>query len=71
MAIQDFTKLLGKRVRYWDLVLNSYVTGVIVAYSVYAKGFEKHDSKQVLFLQDGDTNSDFISSDYDFQILEN
>lgn len=76
MAIQDFTKLLGKRVGYWDLgfgdiIPNRYVTGVIVAYTVYAQGFEKYDSKQVLFLQDGDTDLDFISSEHDFEILEN
>lgn len=77
MAIQDFTKLLGKRVGYWTgeefshLIPKTYITGVLVAYLVYADGYEKHDDEQVLFLQDGELQADFISSFNHFEILEN
>ena len=78
MAVQDFTKLLGKRVTFdldWSLVYPSLgevqtVNGVIVAYLKYAKDYEPSNGiTDVLFLEDGHDEPDFISSDHEFKLL--
>lgn len=75
MAIQDCTRFLGKRVGYTvDFsrfgLPSEHMSGRIIAIFKYAHGYEDFDDGSVLFLRDGYEEPDFISSEYDFSLIE-
>lgn len=80
MAKKDNIKLLGKRVGYWgqeyrddngELVVSSqYYEGLVVAVIVPMEGYEAMASNDVLLLQDGENEPDFVSGEYDFDLLD-
>ena len=80
MAKKDNIKLLGKRVGYWgqdfrddndELVVSSqYYEGLVVAVVVPMEGYEAMASNDVLLLQDGNHEPDFVSGEYDFDLLD-
>lgn len=80
MAKKDNIKLLGKRVGYWsqeyrddngELVVSSqYYEGLVVAVVVPMEGYEAMASNDVLLLQDGNDEPDFVSGEYDFDLLD-
>ena len=80
MAVNDNIKLLGKRVGYWgqdfrddndELVISSqYYEGLVVAVVVPMEGYEAMAGNDVLLLQDGNDEPDFVSGEYDFDLLD-
>lgn len=80
MAKKDNIKLLGKRVGYWsqeyrddngELVVSSqYYEGLVVAVVVPMEGYEAMAGNDVLLLQDGQNEPDFVSGEYDFDLLD-
>lgn len=75
MAMQDCTKFLGKHVAYSyefhpDFPIQ-HKTGVIVAVMKSAVGYENMVGNDVLFLEDGESDLDFISGEHQFKLLEN
>ena len=80
MAKKDNIKLLGKRVGYWsqeyrddngELVVSSqYYEGLVVAVVVPMEGYEAMAGNDVLILEDGEQEPDFVSGNYDFDILD-
>lgn len=80
MAKKDNIKLLGKRVGYWsqeyrddngELVVSSqYYEGLVVAVVVPMEGYEAMAGNDVLLLQDGENEPDFVSGEYDFDLLD-
>jgi hypothetical protein len=80
MAKKDNIKLLGKRVGYWgqeyrddndELVVSSqYYEGLVVAVVVPMEGYEAMAGNDVLLLQDGKDEPDFVSGEYDFDLLD-
>lgn len=80
MAKKDNIKLLGKRVGYWsqeyrddngELVVSSqYYEGLVVAVVVPMEGYEAMAGNDVLLLQDGNDEPDFVSGEYDFDLLD-
>ena len=80
MAVNDNIKLLGKRVGYWlqeyrdddgSLVVSSqYYEGLVIAVVVPMQGYEEMAGNDVLILEDGDQEPDFVSGNYDFDILD-
>ena len=79
MAKKDNIKLLGKRVGYWsqeyrddngELVVSSqYYEGLVVAVVVPMEGYEAMAGNDVLILEDGENEPDFVSGEYDFDLL--
>jgi hypothetical protein len=79
MAKKHNIKLLGKRVGYWgqeyrddngELVVSSqYYEGLVVAVVVPMEGYEAMAGNDVLLLQDGENEPDFVSGEYDFDLL--
>ena len=71
--------MLGKRVGYWgqdfrddndELVISSqYYEGLVVAVVVPMEGYEAMAGNDVLLLQDGNDEPDFVSGEYDFDLL--
>jgi hypothetical protein len=80
MAKKDNIKLLGKRVGYWgqecrddngELVVSSqYYEGLVVAVVVPMEGYEAMAGNDVMLLQDGNDEPDFVSGEYDFDLLD-
>lgn len=80
MAKKDNIKFLGKRVGYWgqdfrddndELVISSqYYEGLVVAVVVPMEGYEAMAGNDVLLLQDGNDEPDFVSGEYDFDLLD-
>ena len=80
MAKKDNIKLLGQRVGYWgqeyrddngELVIPSqYYEGLVVAVVVPMEGYEAMAGNDVLLLQDGQNEPDFVSGEYDFDLLD-
>ena len=80
MAKKDNINLLGKRVGYWgqdfrddndELVISSqYYEGLVVAVVVPMEGYEAMAGNDVLLLQDGNDEPDFVSGEYDFDLLD-
>ena len=72
--------MLGKRVGYWgqdfrddndELVISSqYYEGLVVAVVVPMEGYEAMAGNDVLLLQDGNDEPDFVSGEYDFDLLD-
>ena len=72
--------MLGKRVGYWgqecrddngELVVSSqYYEGLVVAVVVPMEGYEAMAGNDVLLLQDGENEPDFVSGEYDFDLLD-
>ena len=72
--------MLGKRVGYWsqeyrddngELVVSSqYYEGLVVAVVVPMEGYEAMAGNDVLLLQDGNDEPDFVSGEYDFDLLD-
>ena len=81
MAKKDNIKLLGKRVGYWgqdfrddndELVISSqYYEGLVVAVVVPMEGYEAMAGNDVLLLEDGQDEPDFVNGERNFEILEN
>ena len=77
MAVNDNIKLLGKRVGYWSrdddgslVVSSQYYEGLVIAVVVPMQGYEEMAGNDVLILEDGEQESDFVSGNYDFDILD-
>ena len=80
MAVNDNIKLLGKRVGYWSqeyrdddgslVVSSQYYEGLVIAVVVPMQGYEEMAGNDVLILEDGDQEPDFVSGNYDFDILD-
>ena len=80
MAVNDNIKLLGKRVGYWSqeyrdddgslVVSSQYYEGLVIAVVVPMQGYEEMAGNDVLILEDGGQESDFVSGNYDFDILD-
>lgn len=75
MAIQDCTRFLGKRVRYtfFDDFEGRFVsfTGRVLSMIVYAEGYQPEDGhSEVLFLEDGYDEPDYISTSHIFHLIE-
>lgn len=81
MAVNDNIKLLGKRVGYWSdefkddegyvISPSEFFTGLVVGVIVPMKGYEKMAGNDVLLLQDGQDEPDFVNGERNFEILEN
>ena len=81
MAKKDNIKLLGKRVGYWSdefkddegyvISPSEFFTGLVVGAIVPMKGYEKMAGNDVLLLQDGQDEPDFVNGERNFEILEN
>lgn len=81
MAVNDNIKLLGKRVGYWSdefkddegyvISPSKFFTGLVVGVIVPMKGYEKMAGNDVLLLQDGQDEPDFVNGEHNFEILEN
>ena len=74
MAILDNNALLGKRVSYFhdfgiDGVKPVEHKGLIIGVLNSLKDYEHLTGNDVLFLQDGCSEAEFISADYDFTFL--
>ena len=69
--------LLGKKVGYWTgqdfpkewNIQPVYHTGVVIATFNVLNGFENMVGSDILFLEDGYDEPDFISANHDFKIL--
>lgn len=71
MAVVDYTSILGKRVK---LILQSkfdlpnlgdlVVTGVCVGFVVTADNYPQFKTDEILFLEDGFDEPDFVHFDY-------
>lgn len=71
MAVVDYTSILGKRVK---LILQSkfdlpnlgdlVVTGVCVGFVVTADNYPQFKTDEILFLEDGFDEPDFVSFDH-------
>ena len=83
MAVNDNIKLLGKRVGYWSqeyqeyrdddgslVVSSQYYEGLVSAVVVPMQGYEEMAGNDVLILEDGEQEPDFVSGNYDFDILD-
>lgn len=80
MAVNDNIKLLGKRVGYWSqeyrdddgslVVSSQYYEGLVIAVVVPMQGYEEMACNDVLILEDGEQEPDFVSGNYDFDILD-
>lgn len=80
MAKKDNIKLLGKRVGYWSdefkddegyvILPSRFFTGLVVAVVVPMEGYEAMAGNDVLLLQDGNDEPDFVSGEYDFDLLD-
>ena len=80
MAKKDNIKLLGKRVGYWSqeyrdddgslVVSSQYYEGLVIAVVVPMQGYEEMAGNDVLILEDGEQEPDFVSGNYDFDILD-
>ena len=80
MAVNDNIKLLGKRVGYWSqeyrdddgslVVSSQYYEGLVIAVGVPMQGYEEMAGNDVLILEDGEQEPDFVSGNYDFDILD-
>lgn len=80
MAVNDNIKLLGKRVGYWSqeyrdddgslVVSSQYYEGLVIAVVVSMQGYEEMAGNDVLILEDGEQKPDFVSGNYDFDILD-
>lgn len=80
MAVNDNIKLLGKRVGYWSqeyrdddgslVVSSQYYEGLVIAVFVPMQGYEEMAGNDVLILEDGEQEPDFVSGNYDFDILD-
>lgn len=80
MAVNDNIKLLGKRVGYWSqeyrdddgslVVSSQYYEGLVIAVVVLMQGYEEMAGNDVLILEDGEQEPDFVSGNYDFDILD-
>lgn len=80
MAVNDNIKLLGKRVGYWSqeyrdddgslVVSSQYYEGLVIAVVVSMQGYEEMAGNDVLILEDGEQEPDFVSGNYDFDILD-
>lgn len=80
MAKKDNIKLLGKRVGYWSqeyrdddgslVVSSQYYEGLVIAVVVPMQGYEEMASNDVLILEDGENEPDFVSGEYDFDLLD-
>ena len=80
MAVNDNIKLLGKRVGYWSdefkddkgsvIVPSVFFTGLVVGVLVPMEGYEAMAGNDVLLLQDGENEPDFVSGEYDFDLLD-
>ena len=81
MAVNDNIKLLGKRVGYWSdefkddegyvISPSEFFTGLVVGAIVPMKGYEKMAGNDVLLLEDGQDEPDFVNGERNFEILEN
>lgn len=81
MAVNDNIKLLGKRVGYWSdefkddkgsvIVPSVFFTGLVVGVLVPMQGYESMAGNDVLLLEDGEAEPEFVSGECDFEILEN
>lgn len=79
MATTNNINLLGKRVGYWtkdffdydgNLIFPSvFIEGLVIAVVVQMKGYESIAGNDVLFLEDGSSEPDFVCGDYKFSIL--
>lgn len=80
MAVNDNIKFLGKRVGYWSqeyrdddgslVVSSQYYEGLVIAVVVPMQGYEEMAGNDVLILEDGEQEPDFVSGNYDFDILD-
>lgn len=80
MAVNDNIKLLGKRVGYWSdefkddegsvIVPSVFFTGLVVGVLVPMQGYESMVGNDLLLLEDGKTDPDFVSGKRDFDILD-
>ena len=80
MAVNDNIKLLGKRVGYWSqeyrdddgslVVSSQYYEGLVIAVVVPMQGYEEMAGNDVLILEDGEQELDFVSGNFDFVILD-
>lgn len=80
MAVNDNIKLLGKRVGYWSqeyrdddgslVVSSQYYEGLVIVVVVPMQGYEEMAGNDVLILEDGEQEPDFVSGNYDFDILD-
>ena len=80
MAVNDNIKLLGKRVGYWSqeyrdddgslVVSSQYYEGLVIAVVVPMQGYEEMAGNDVLILEDGEQEPDFVIGNYDFDILD-
>ena len=80
MAKKDNIKLLGKRVGYWSdefkddegyvILPSRFFTGLVVAVVVQWKAMRQWLVMMFLLLQDGNDEPDFVSGEYDFDLLD-
>lgn len=80
MAVNDNIKLLGKRVGYWSqeyrdddgslVVSSQYYEALVIAVVVPMQGYEEMAGNDVLILEDREQEPDFVSGNYDFDILD-
>lgn len=79
MAVNDNIKFLGKRLGYWtddfyndegQLIFKGvYLTGLAVAVVVPMQGYEEMAGNDILLLEDGKTQPDFVSGEREFDLL--
>ena len=80
MAKKDNIKLLGKRVGYWSDEFKDDEGYVILPSRFFywsscccccsMEGYEAMAGNDVLLLQDGNDEPDFVSGEYDFDLLD-
>lgn len=80
MAKNDNIKLLGERVGYWSdefkdydghvIIPSAFITGLVVGVVVPMEGYEAMAGNDVLLLQDGKDEPDFVSGERDFTKCE-
>ena len=52
------------------MVSSQYYEGLVVAVVVPMEGYEAMAGNDVLLLQDGENEPDFVSGEYDFDLLD-
>lgn len=68
MANLDYKAILGKRLRLtldFPNAEDAIVTGVCVGYVVIDQNFSHKFKSEILFLEDGFDEADFVSCDFD------
>lgn len=71
MAVLDYTAFLGKRVKIAQIFDDECLisTGVLVGFVKVSQDFPRFNTDEILFLQDGFDEPDYISFD-ELEILQ-